>query len=114
MDKRIDCPNCKGKGTISLGIKQGVCPECSGNKYILSDTVEETNDRLRNLLADLNDRNLRVSSFICEDSDSKLILISYDENGLVNFLSDKSEVLNINRQNDNGSHTPIARIGRKV
>lgn len=109
--RKILCTNCNGKGEISLGIKRGPCPECNGDKYRMVDDTEYTQDRHGKIIHDLNSRGLSVVAFICEDRDRKLSLISYDEDGLVAFLSDKANALSIHKNNSNGSHTPIAQIG---
>jgi hypothetical protein len=111
--RKILCTNCNGKGEVSLGIKRGVCPECNGDKYKMVDDVQHTQDHHNRLAADLNERGLTVVAFICEDKNGDIMLISYDENGLVTFLSEKAKELTINRANGGRSFTPLARIGKK-
>jgi len=110
--RKILCTNCKGKGEVSLGIKRGKCPECNGDKYKMVDDVEYSQDRHGKIIHDLHSRGLSVVAFICEDRNRELSLISYDEDGLVAFLSDKATALSIHKNNSNRSHTPIAQIGK--
>ena len=42
----------------------------------------------KEILEDIDKRGLKVVSFICKGEDGKLVLLSYDDKGLVNFISD--------------------------
>lgn len=66
------------------------------------------------ILEDLERRGLKVAAFVCETEDGKLQVLSYDDRGLVRFLSDPVARLSINERLQGHMVRPIVDIGRKT
>ena len=65
------------------------------------------------VLADLDKRGLKVSSFIATDNDGKLQLISYDANGCANFIRKDLTNMQIFENQPGGGMIAVASVGDK-
>ena len=53
---------------------------------------------MKEIIDDLEKRELTVAGFIVNDSDGNFMYISYDNKGLVNFISEKAKNISINER----------------
>lgn len=68
---------------------------------------------MQEIIDDLEKRELKLVSIIAEYKDGDLLLISYNKNGLVKFITEPVGSMTINERLDGGMVRPIAEIGRK-
>jgi len=64
-------------------------------------------------LKDIEARGLEIMTFICKTKEGKLQALSYDNAGLIEFISDKVDAMNINEQLQGRMIRPIATIRPK-
>lgn len=73
----------------------------------------EINIVMDKIIDDMNARGLKTIAFICENEDGEMIVLNYDDNGLVKFISESAEELVINKRLGGRMVRPIAELARK-
>ena len=66
----------------------------------------------KRIIKDLNDRNLKVVMFVCENEDKQVQLLSYSSEGLVEYLSEPTDAIKINEKLEGRMIRPICEINK--
>ena len=62
---------------------------------------------------DLKVRELKIAAIICENKEGLLQVLSYDNNDLVQFISETAKDITINKRLGGNMVRPIAEIGKR-
>jgi len=65
------------------------------------------------IIEDLDKRGVKVSAFIVHNEDGQFQMISYSPNGVVDFLTEFVDVMDINERLQGSMIRPMATIGKK-
>jgi len=65
------------------------------------------------IIEDLEKRGVQVSAFIVHNEDGQFQMISYSPNGVVDFLTEFVDVMDINERLQGSMIRPMATIGKK-
>lgn len=65
------------------------------------------------ILEDLEKRGVEITSFIVRNEAGQFQLISYSPNGVVDFISEFVDVMDINQRLEGSMISPMATIGKK-
>ena len=70
-----------------------------------------SDETLKRISADLDERGMSVSGFITTDENGKIFVMSYNSKGLVKFISEEADHITINKRLGGCMIRPIAEIG---
>ena len=74
---------------------------------------QEENPIAKKILDDLVCRKMKIVAMICETEDGSMQLLSYDEHGLVRFISDPVKEFSINERLGERRIRPVADISQR-
>jgi hypothetical protein len=70
----------------------------------------EENSMNDNIDRDLRLREVEVAAFIVQNENNEFQVISYNDKGLVKFISPFAKILEIYKRGESGLHNPLATI----